>query len=182
MSPELAKELLQKIADNRDQSAFQQLFEDYAPRIKGFMIRSGADPAVAEDLAQDALSAVWHKAHMYSPDKGNPTTWIFAIVRNLRIDRLRRERVWQPLPEDHAEFASDDAGPDELVSRHERLITLQDALKILPQEQLEVVQLSYLEGLAHSDISSRLGVPIGTVKSRIRLAYKKLRPLVEKLR
>ena len=182
MSPELAKELLQKIADKKDQTAFQQLFEDYAPRIKGFMIRSGADAATADDLAQEALSAVWRKAHMYSPDKGNPTTWIFTIVRNLRIDRFRRERVWQPLPEEHAEIASDDAGPEELVSRQERLVTLQGALKVLPPEQLEVVQLSYLEGLAHSDISERLGLPIGTVKSRMRLAYQKLRPLVDKLR
>lgn len=182
MSPELAKELLQKIADQKDQDSFQQLFEDYAPRIKGFMIRSGADAAAADDLAQEAMSAVWRKAHMYSPDKGNPTTWIFTIVRNLRIDRFRRERVWQPLPEEHAEIASDDAGPDELVARQERLVTLQDALKILPPEQLEVVQLSYLDGLAHSDIAERLQLPIGTVKSRMRLAYQKLRPLVEKLR
>ena len=182
MSLELARELLKKIADKKDQAAFQQLFEDYAPRIKGFMIRSGADAAAADDLAQEALSAVWRKAHMYSPDKGNPTTWIFTIVRNLRIDRFRRERVWQPLPEEHAEIASDDAGPEELASRQEGLVTLQGALKVLPPEQLEVVQLSYLEGLAHSDISERLGLPIGTVKSRMRLAYQKLRPLVEKLR
>ena len=104
------------------------------------------------------------------------------MVRNLRIDRFRRERVWQPLPEEHAEIASDDAGPEELASRQERLVTLQGALNVLPPEQLEVVQLSYLEGLAHSDISERLGLPIGTVKSRMRLAYQKLRPLVDKLR
>ena len=74
MSPELAKELLRKVAEKKDQAAFQQLFENYAPRIKGFMIRSGADAAAADDLAQEALTEVWRKAHMYSPDKGNPTT------------------------------------------------------------------------------------------------------------
>ena len=182
MSPELAKELLRKVAEKKDQAAFQQLFENYAPRIKGFMIRSGADAATADDLAQEALTAVWRKAHMYAPDKGNPTSWIFTIVRNLRIDRFRKERVWQPLPEEHSEIASDDVGPDELVSRRERLVTLQESLKVLPQEQLEVVRLSYLDGLAHSDIADRLGLPIGTVKSRMRLAYQKLRPLVDKLK
>lgn len=97
-------------------------------------------------------------------------------------DRFRKERVWQPLPEEHSEIASDDVGPDELVSRQERLVTLQESLKVLPQEQLEVVRLSYLDGLAHSDIADRLGLPIGTVKSRMRLAYQKLRPLVDKLK
>jgi RNA polymerase sigma-70 factor (ECF subfamily) len=182
MSPELEKDLLQKIAAKADQQAFQLLFENYTPRIKGFMVRSGADPALADDLAQEALSAVWRKAHLYAPDKGNPSTWIFTIVRNLRIDKFRKERVWQPLPEDHAEIPSDDLAPDELASRQERLKSLQEALGVLPSDQLEVITLSYLDGLAHSEIASRLNLPIGTVKSRMRLAYEKLRPLVEKLR
>jgi RNA polymerase sigma-70 factor (ECF subfamily) len=182
MSPELEKELLQKIAAQKDQQAFQTLFENYAPRIKGYMMRSGTDAALADDLAQEALSTVWRKAHMYSPDKGNPSTWIFTIVRNLRIDKFRRERVWQPLSEDHAEIASNEVAPDELVSRQERLNTLKDALAILPPEQHEVITMSYLDGLAHSEIADRLDLPIGTVKSRMRLAYNKLRPLVEKLR
>ena len=182
MSPELAKDLLRRIAERDDREAFKQLFQHFAPRVKSFMLRSGADSATADDLAQEALSAVWRKARLYSPEKGNPTSWIFTIVRNLRIDRLRRERVWQPLPEDHGEVPTDDIAPDEMLSRQERINTLRDALKVLPEEQREVIMLSYLEGLAHSDIAARLNVPIGTVKSRMRLAYNKLRPLVEKLR
>lgn len=182
MSPELAKELLRKISETKDAEAFRMLFESYAPRIKAFMMGSGTDAATADDLAQEAMSAVWRKASLYSPEKGNPTTWIFTIVRNLRIDKIRKERVWQPLPEDHNELPADDIPADELVARQERAAGLQQALDQLPAEQFEVISLSYVQGLAHSEIAKRLDLPIGTVKSRMRLAYQKLRPLVANLR
>lgn len=174
-------DLLKRVADKGDAQAFHDLFQTYAPRVKSYMMRQGADPNTAEELAQETLLTVWRKAALYSGEKGSPTTWIFTIARNLRIDRLRKEVVWQELPEGHDEEASADAPPDEVVSDRERQVRVQDALATLPSDQLEVVSLSYTEGLSHSEIAERLGLPLGTVKSRMRLAYQKIRELVEDL-
>jgi len=175
-------DLLQQVAEHRDVDAFRQLFQSYAPRVKSYMIRQGADPNTAEELAQETLLTVWRKAALYSGDKGSATTWIFTIARNLRIDRLRREFPWQELPEGHAETASSDLPPDEIVSEAERKLRVQAALETLPADQHEVVSLSYIEGLSHAEIAERLNVPLGTVKSRMRLAYQKIREAVEDLK
>jgi len=181
MSPDLAVDLLRRIANSKDQAAFSSLFEYYAPRVKSYMLRQGANATTAEELAQEAMTSVWRKAGLYSPEKGNPTTWIFTIARNLRIDRLRKERVWQELPEGHAERPSEDPEPDEVVSERERSRMVRDALATLPPEQIEIVTLSFLNGLSHSEIAEKLDLPLGTVKSRMRLAYDKMRPLLEDL-
>lgn len=175
-------DLLQRVADRRDIDAFRQLYVAFGPRVKSYMMRQGADPDTAEELAQETLLAVWRKAQLYAADKGSATTWIYTIARNLRIDRLRREFPWQELPEGHAETASDDPLPDEAVSAAERQIKVRTALAQLPSDQHEVVALSYLEGLSHSEIAQRLNLPLGTVKSRMRLAYQKIRETVEDLK
>ena len=175
-------DLLQQVAVDRDIDAFRQLFQSYAPRVKSYMMRQGADPNTAEELAQETLLTVWRKAALYSGEKGSPTTWIFTIARNLRIDRLRREFPWQELPEGHNETASSDILPDEAVSEAERRNKVQIALSQLPQDQHEVVSLSYIEGLSHSEIAQRLELPLGTVKSRMRLAYQKIREAVGELK
>ena len=146
------------------------------------MMRQGVDATTAEELAQEAMTTVWRKAGMYSSDKGNPSTWIFTIARNLRIDRVRRERVFQPLPEGHNETASDDEPADVALVREERYAALRQALETLPADQLEIVTLSYMDGLSHSEVADHLDLPLGTVKSRMRLAYSKLRPLLEGLK
>lgn len=174
--------LLQRVAQSRDKEAFAELFQDYAPRIKAYMIRQGADPTTAEELAQETLMTVWRKAALYSATKGSATTWIFTIARNLRIDRLRREVPWQALPEGHGEEASDDTPPDEAFAERQRRDRIHEVLATLPPDQHEVVNLSFIEGLSHSEISERLDVPLGTVKSRMRLAYRKIRESVEDLR
>ncbi|MEM9030892.1 MAG: sigma-70 family RNA polymerase sigma factor [Pseudomonadota bacterium] len=174
-------DLLQRIALHNDAEAFRILFENFAPRVKSYMIRQGADPATAEELAQETLMTVWRKAQLYSGEKGSATTWIYTIARNLRIDRIRRETVWQELPDGLNEEPSGDLPPDEVVSQGERRDRVQAALRTLPQDQHEVVILSYLEGLSHSEIAERLELPLGTVKSRMRLAYQKLRETVEDL-
>lgn len=179
MRPEDAIILLQKVADTKDPSAFSALFQNYAPRVKAYMVKQGAGQETAEDLAQEAMAAVWKKAALYSSEKGNPNTWIFTIARNLRIDKLRRERAWQPLPEGHAEMPSTDPAPDDLALEQERSQRVQAVLSQLPEDQLSVVKLSFLGGLSHSEIADRLDIPLGTVKSRMRLAYRKIRPLVE---
>ncbi|MEO1711266.1 MAG: sigma-70 family RNA polymerase sigma factor, partial [Pseudomonadota bacterium] len=163
-------DLLYRIAEKRDPRAFSELFDIYAPRLKSYMLRQGADGATAEELAQETLLTVWRKAQLYSGEKGSASTWIYTIARNLRIDRIRRETPWQELPEGHNEEASDDPAPDEQVSGRERQARVQDALTTLPKDQYDVVALSYLEGLSHSEIAERLDLPLGTVKSRMRLA------------
>jgi RNA polymerase sigma-70 factor, ECF subfamily len=145
------------------------------------MMRQGADPATAEDLAQETLLTVWRRASLYVPEKGSASTWIFTIARNLRIDRLRREVPWQALPEHHDEEASDEPAPDEAVASQEADAAVRAALESLPADQREVVVLAYIEGLSHSEIAARLGAPIGTVKSRMRIAYQKIRTALEGL-
>ena len=181
-SPRTMADLLQRVAANGDVEAFRALFETYAPRVKSYMLRQGADPATAEELAQETLLAVWRKAALYSDDKGSATTWIFTIARNLRIDRLRKEVVWQPLPENNDERPSEDPAPDEEVSERERAERVRAMLAELPPDQSEVVTLAFIEGLSHSEIAKRLGLPLGTVKSRMRLAYQKVRDALEDLR
>lgn len=174
-------DLLTRVAERGDVEAFGKLFQQFAPRIKSYMMRQGADSATAEELAQETLLTVWRKASLYSSDKGTAATWIFTIARNLRIDRLRREVPWQGLPEGHDETPSDEPLPDEQVSEQERQKRIRAALSRLPEDQHEVVQLSFIEGLSHSEIAERLGLPLGTVKSRMRLAYQKVREAVEDL-
>ncbi|HWJ20482.1 MAG TPA: sigma-70 family RNA polymerase sigma factor [Geobacterales bacterium] len=172
-------DLLQRIALHRDPQAFQDLFRLFGPRIKAMMMRQGADAAAAEDIAQEALFAVWRKAHLFVAQKGGVATWIYTIARNLRIDRIRRQAPFQDLPEEMYEIASDDDLPDEALNRNQQRERIRKVLETLPPEQYEVVHLSYIEGLSHSEIASALGAPIGTVKSRMRLAYEKIRDGVE---
>lgn len=175
-------DFLQRIAERGDVEAFRKLFQSYAPRVKSYMMRQGADANTAEELAQETMMTVWRKASLYSVEKGSATTWIYTIARNLRIDRLRREMTWVSLPEGHEQEPSSDALPDDVLSERERKSRVQAALSGLPPDQLEVVSLSYIEGLSHSEIAERLGLPLGTVKSRMRLAYQKIRELVEDLK
>lgn len=180
--PRIMSDLLQKVALDRDVEAFRKLFELYGPRVKSYMMRQGADATTAEDLAQETLMTVWRKAQLYSDEKGSATTWIFTIARNLRIDRLRREVAWQPLPEDRDEEASDAPDPEEEVTERERRDKVRAVLATLPPDQSEVILLSYVEGLSHSEIAERLNLPLGTVKSRMRLAYQKVKEAVEDIR
>ncbi|MBO0763392.1 MAG: sigma-70 family RNA polymerase sigma factor [Hyphomicrobiaceae bacterium] len=174
-------DLLQRIAERADPAAFRELYEVYGPRVKAYMIRKGADAGTAEDLAQETLLTVWRKASLYAGDKGSMTTWVFAIARNLRIDRLRREVPWQELPEGRLAEASGEPLPDEAMAEKERKQRVQAALAELPAEQRDVVSLAYIEGLSHSEIAERLDVPLGTVKSRMRIAYQKIRQALENL-
>ncbi|MFM2422232.1 MAG: hypothetical protein RL291_762 [Pseudomonadota bacterium] len=174
-------QLLQRIAATSDLDAFKELYQAFGPRVKAYMMRQGADADTAEELAQETMLTVWRKAGLYADDKGSASTWIFTIARNLRIDRLRREFPWQELPDSHNETASDDQLPDDAAYESERQQRVQQALAQLPDDQREVVILSFIEGMSHSEIAERLNMPLGTVKSRIRLAYHKIRQAVEDL-
>jgi RNA polymerase sigma-70 factor, ECF subfamily len=181
-APMSMSDFLRSIAERGDAEAFRKLFEAYAPRVKSYMMRRGASNNMAEELAQETLLTVWRKASLYSVDKGSPTTWIFTIARNLRIDRLRKEETWIELPDDYKNEPSTDATPDEALAEEERRVRVQRALAELPEDQREAVVLSYIDGLSQSEIAERLGLPLGTVKSRMRLAYAKIRDAVEDLK
>lgn len=176
-------DLVSRIASDRSEAAFRRLFEEFGPKIRGFMMRQGADPAQAEELMQETLITVWRKATLYTPEKGSVATWIFTIARNLRTDQIRRQRPWQALTEEHSETIPVETAPaDDHVDENLRRMRVQKVLKELPPEQLAVVELAFMEGLPHREIAERLALPLGTVKSRIRLAYQKLRDSLEDLR
>jgi RNA polymerase sigma-70 factor, ECF subfamily len=176
-------ELLTLIATDRSAEAFQKLFKEYSPRIRNYMLKQGADADLADELTQETLVTVWRKAGLYSSDKGSPSTWMFTIARNLRIDRIRRQKPWQELTDEHAaSLPSNDIPADEIVALGQRQMRVQAVLRHLPPEQVEVVTLAFVDGLPHSEIAERLRLPLGTVKSRIRLAYNKLRSALEELR
>lgn len=180
---EAMSDLLTRIATDRSHDAFRRLFAEYGPKVRNFMLQQGADPSLAEELAQETLITVWRKAGLYSAEKGGATTWIYTIARNLRVDHIRRQRAWQELTEEHSDtLASDDAAADDVVDERQRQVRVQAVLKDLPPEQVDVVTLAFMEGLSHGEIAERLSLPLGTVKSRIRLAYQKLRTALEDLR
>lgn len=170
--------LILRIAASADRAAFAALFQHFAPRVKSYGLRLGATAAAAEELAQDTLLAVWRKAARFDPARASASTWIFTIARNLRIDAVRRERPAPP-PDDDA-----DPSPlaDTLLSGAEQDGRVRRALDSLPPEQLEVIRLSFFSEAPHAAIAETLGLPLGTVKSRLRLAMTRLRGLLEDLR
>jgi RNA polymerase sigma-70 factor, ECF subfamily len=175
------RELIARIADERDKSALADLFRLFAPRIKAMMLRLAVTDAQAEDLVQETLLTVWRKAHLYSPDRGAVSTWLFAIARNLRIDMLRRQSN-RPYV-DYETLVLESPMPIGSAVAEERQIIERVSLAIetLSPEQREVVRLSFINDLPHSEIATKVGIPLGTVKSRLRLAYERLRPLLEDL-
>ncbi len=120
-------------------------------------------------LHQEALTTVWRKAHMLDPSKSNAPAWIYRVARNLRIDRFRRERVWQPLPEDHGEEVSDEPMPDEQISQNDVQTAIRKAIETLPAARA-IIEQYYMNGLLQSEAAESFCIPIGTVKSRLRLA------------
>lgn len=174
-TPEALAGLLQAVAVRRDRDAFEGLFRYFAPRLKSYMRRLGADDAAAEDLAQETMVMVWRKAGYYDASKAMPSAWVFTMARNLRIDRLRRQRFQEVPLLGEADCADEPADTDDRVVERIDANKLAGLLEALPRGQLEVVRLAFYEGLSHSEIGERLAVPLGTVKSRLRLAFAKLR-------
>lgn len=167
-------ELLTAIAA-RDKAAFGELFSRYAGRVKGFMIRSGASAQDADEIVQDVMVSVWRRAMTFDPARAAASTWIYAIARNRRIDLIRRGRRPEPDPQDP--LFQPDPAPDELdrLSQNDAEARVREALASLPPEQRAVLVAAFYEGLSHSEIAEAQRVPLGTVKSRIRLAFRHLR-------
>jgi RNA polymerase sigma-70 factor (ECF subfamily) len=173
--------LLAAVATSRDRRAFAQLFDHFAPRVKSFMLRKGASPELAEDLVQETMIAVWTKASQYAPGRGAASTWVFTIARNLRIDRLRRESSAYFVDLEGFDAPSEDTAGDENLNRSQMEGHVATALAQIPPEQRELLILSYVEDVPQVMIAQRLKLPLGTVKSRMRLAYRRMRKLLEQV-
>jgi RNA polymerase sigma-70 factor (ECF subfamily) len=168
-------DLLLRVATHQDRDAFSRLFESIAPRIKAYMIKSGADPLTAEEIAQETFIVIWRKAAQFDRQKSTAITWIFAIARNLRIDKIRKERRPALDPNDPMLVPDEPRSPLAEMEEVAVVNRVTAAIADLPDEQREAISLSFIEGLSHGQISERLGVPLGTVKSRLRLSFEKLR-------
>ncbi len=170
--------LLTAVGVRRDDEAFSILFDHFVPRVRAKLVRLGLAPVAAEDVTQDVMETIWRKAHLYDARKSGATTWIFHIARNRRIDLRRRTREFCAPPEDFLAIPDAADGNDDCLDAARREQCVRTALGALPQEQIALVRLAFFEGLSHSAIAKRLQLPLGTVKSRLRLAFGRLRRLL----
>ncbi len=165
--------LMLKVRDHRDRAAFGALFDHFAPKVKGVIMRSGVSGAAADDIVQDVMLTLWQKAHQFDPARAQVSSWVYQIARNRHIDVIRRER--RPVPEalKHEETVEEDAS--EIVALEEETTKLITALGTLTEDQREMVEKAYLGELSHNEIQVQTGLPLGTIKSRIRLGLERLR-------
>ncbi|ASG65677.1 RNA polymerase subunit sigma [Idiomarina piscisalsi] len=180
---ERAAELLASIAETRSRAAFSELFRHFAPKLQSYATRQFGNEQTAMDLVQETMTNVWHKAHLFKPDKGSPSTWIFTIARNIRFDLLRKNKkrkddisadeLW-PILSEQNDNLDDGYSLDNDVLMQE----ISQYYAQLPDAQRIVIEKIYIEGKSQQEVSDALGVPLGTIKSRTRLALKKLKELI----
>jgi RNA polymerase sigma-70 factor (ECF subfamily) len=177
-SPDSLAAAIIAIAQRQDREAFAVLFKHFAPRVKSYLLRLGAPAEMAEELAQETLLTVWRRAGAYNPAVAAASTWIFTIARNLRIDLARRAARATQL-QDPLEEAAPEATPDEALSALQDETRIRRAMTTLPEDQVKVIRLAFFADKPHSEIALDLGLPLGTVKSRLRLAMARLRALLD---
>jgi RNA polymerase sigma-70 factor, ECF subfamily len=170
--------LIQAIATHGDRASFAALFMRFAPRVKAYLLRLGLDNATAEEQSQEVLLIVWRKAVQFDPARASAAAWIFTIARNLRIDAARRAQRAPPVP-DPADDPLPMPAADAILAAEDRSARVRAALAALPAEQADVIRLAFFDDRAHADIERVLGIPLGTVKSRLRLAMSRLRGLLD---
>jgi RNA polymerase sigma-70 factor (ECF subfamily) len=179
-SPEELISLVDAVGREQDRNAFARLFGYFAPRVKSFLMRSGLADSAAEEVTQEVMIAVWRKASYFDPGKAGVSTWVFTIARNQRIDRLRRTRsrtadnLSDPIDEPDMPLSGED-----IAITAEREEGVRKALATLPSDQATIVRLSFFAEKPHAEIARELGIPLGTVKSRVRLALSRLRTLLD---
>ncbi|WP_424940734.1 sigma-70 family RNA polymerase sigma factor [Aliiroseovarius sp. S253] len=161
------------VRDNRDRAAFSALFDFFAPRLKGFIIRSGASAPQAEEIVQDVMLTIWRKAASFDPHRAQVSAWIYQIARNRHIDIARKEN--RPMPEELKEEPGLEPDASQILGLEQEAGQLKLALANLKPEQREIIERAYLGELTHQEISAQTGLPLGTIKSRIRLGLERLR-------
>jgi RNA polymerase sigma-70 factor, ECF subfamily len=172
--------LIDAVATRRDREAFGELFAHFAPRVKGMLIKLGTAPELADDLAQETMLIVWRKAEQFDPSTTAVAAWIYTIARNLRIDAARRERPSTPLAEAEYQAWEDPAPqPDKIFEAQQDFKRVRQALAALPADQADAIRSAYYLDMSRTDIADALEAPLGTVKSRMRLALKRLRALLD---
>ncbi|MBV8165892.1 MAG: sigma-70 family RNA polymerase sigma factor [Alphaproteobacteria bacterium] len=171
--------LVARIAQQQDRSAFVALFDHFAPRVKAYLMRLGADDSTAEELAQEVMLAIWRRAASFNPALASVSTWVFTIARNKRIDRLRRERHPEIDADDPALVPDPEPAADETLDAAKSGTRLRAAIADLPEEQSRLLLMAYFEDKSHRAIAAETRLPLGTVKSRIRLALGRLRGVME---
>ncbi|HSO46563.1 MAG TPA: sigma-70 family RNA polymerase sigma factor [Rhizobiaceae bacterium] len=168
-----------RVAQERDRQAFEILFDFFAPRINAYLRRLGLDPAGAEEICQEVMVTLWHKAAQYDPGKSTLSTWLFRIARNRRIDLARRDKSDAFDQDDPTLLPEGDPSPDSGIDSALREMKVREAMSQLPPEQYDVIRFAFFMGYPHSQIAEETGLPIGTVKSRIRLAFARLKVILE---
>lgn len=171
---------VEQIAATRSRPAFSDLFEHFAPRVKSYLIRLGSDASSAEEIMQEVMLNVWRKAEQYDRRQASVSTWIFRIARNRRIDSLRRTNKPELDAKDPMLQPAEVEQPDITVNRGQLEVKVREVIETLPEEQLVLLKAAFYEGLSHSEIAKNFGLPLGTVKSRIRLAFMRLRGSLER--
>ena len=175
-------ECLTLIADNEDRAAFTRLFRHFAPLIKAFALSgSSMSAAHADELVQEVMLKVWQKAKAFNPEKAAASTWVYTIARNCRTDMFRRLQKFDT-PLSAEDFSPDQEGEEpfaQLQSRRsgDKIRALMDQL---PSDQAQILAKVYMEGKSHAEAAAELDLPLGTVKSRVRLAIQKLQVHMEK--
>ena len=162
-----------EVRDHRDRTAFSNLFDYFAPRLKGFVIRSGARAEQAEEIVQDVMLTVWRKSALFDPHRAQVSAWIYQIARNRQIDVARKEN--RPVPEELNEPPDTEADASQILGLEQEAQRLKSALATLSPEQRRIIEKAYLGELSHTEISEETGLPLGTIKSRIRLGLRRLR-------
>ena len=173
------RRLIEAVVNGRDTVAFQELFNYFAPRLKAYMKKLGTTEQLAEELVQDVMFTVWRKADSYDPAKSAVSSWIFTIARNLRIDALRRAQRRAIDPAEPLLEPTPVPQPDANLTSTDERRRVKSVLDALPQEQAAVVSLAFYEGKSHGEIACALAIPLGTVKSRMRLAFQRLREALD---
>ena len=181
LDSETSSNLMAAIGSKQDLASFERIFDHFAPRVRSYMLRLGAAPSVADDLVQDVMLAVWRRADQFDSSKASVATWIFTIARNRRIDVIRKNRRPELDPNDPALVQGEEPSADSVLQRKQGKAIIQTALDDLPDNQSKILRLAYFEEMSHSDIARKLSLPLGTVKSRVRLATEKLRATLMEL-
>jgi RNA polymerase sigma factor (sigma-70 family) len=167
--------LLLAVGQRQDRAAFMALFQHFAPRLKAWLQRQGSDPGTAEEIVQDVMVSVWRRADSFDPALASAGTWMFTIARNRRIDLLRRERRPELDPHDPALVPAATEPADRTIDLSQQADRLRQAMRDLPAEQVDLLNLAFFQDMAHSAIAAARNLPLGTVKSRLRLAMVRLR-------